>query len=83
MVGNRKSTPRWVSILICTLPSAASCICATEPVRMAYLTGLRMVSVSPILRLAELGFVGAVDHFRGDKIVVELHQAFLGDDAGG
>ncbi len=35
------------------------------------------------LGLAKLGFVGAVDHFRGDKIVVELHQAFLGDDAGG
>ena len=35
------------------------------------------------LGLAELGFIGAVDHFRGDKVVVELHQAFLGDDAGG
>ena len=35
------------------------------------------------LRLAEFRLVGAIDHVRGDKIVVELHQAFLGDDARG
>ena len=34
-------------------------------------------------RLAELRLVGAVRHLRRDDIVFEMHQAFLGDDAGG
>jgi hypothetical protein len=56
------------AILICTLPSAASCICATEPLRTAYLTGLRMVSVSPIL-VSPNSDSGAVDHFAATRLL--------------